>query len=256
MANTMRTVAIVQARMSSSRLPGKVLLPLAGRPVLAHVVGRISACVKVDQVVVATSTDPSDEPIIRWCRAENVSCHQGSLTDVLDRFLSAARHEGADAVVRITADCPAIDPTVVDAVIAGFWEGGYDYFGLGGGFPDGLDCEILSMDCLTRVAAQATRPSDREHVTPFVKRNPGQFKSGELRLFEGLAHHRWTLDQEEDLAFLTAVFDRLQRDDCLFSASEILKLLDAEPDLLSINAGIERNVGYRASVAAEEEHRV
>ena len=134
-----RVVAVVQARMTSRRLPGKVLTPLAGSPVLGLVVGRLRRATRIDEVVVATSTDPSDDPVAAWCAQPGIRCHRGSLDDVLDRFLGAARASGATHVVRITADCPLIDPDLVDRVIAQALAEDLDYCGLAGEFPDGLD---------------------------------------------------------------------------------------------------------------------
>lgn len=250
----MRMVCIVQARMSSTRLPGKVLLPLAGQQVLAHVVGRLRHCRMLEEVVVATSDDASDDVLHDWCRAHAVPVFRGSLEDVLDRFCQCARHHQADAVVRITADCPAIDPQLVDVVVQGFLAGSYDLYYLGGEFPDGLDCAVFSRAALERAWREAVLKSEREHVGPYVVNHPELFRIGALEKFKGLAHHRWTLDDPRDLAFLQAVFERLHQPGCVpFTTQDVLELLAREPALLTLNQGIVRNEGLLKSLAAERD---
>ena len=249
----MRTVCIVQARMSSTRLPGKVLLPLAGREVLAHVLDRLAFCNTLDEVVVATSSDASDDVLAQWCRARGVPVFRGSLQDVLDRYYQCAIENKATAVVRITADCPALDPTLVDDVVRGFHAGGYDLFYLGGEFPDGLDCQVFSFSALHRAWREAKLLSEREHVGPYVVNHPEWFRIGQLEKFKGLAHHRWTLDEPRDLAFLQSVFERLQRPDGRpFLTQDLLNLLEREHELLQINEGIVRNEGLIKSLAADK----
>ncbi len=248
----MRTVCIVQARMSSTRLPGKVLLPLAGREVLAHVLDRLAFCNTLDEVVVATSSDASDDVLAQWCRARGVPVFRGSLQDVLDRYYQCAIENKATAVVRITADCPALDPTLVDDVVRGFHAGGYDLFYLGGEFPDGLDCQVFSLSALERAWREAVLGSEREHVGPYIANHPEWFHLGSLEKFKGLAHYRWTLDEPRDLVFLQSLFARLQRPDGQpFLTQDILDLLEREPELLQTNKGIVRNEGLLKSVSAD-----
>lgn len=248
----MRIVCIIQARMGSTRLPGKVLLPLAGREVLAHVLDRLAVCETIDDVVVATSDQPSDDVLAQWCDHRGVPVFRGSLDDVLDRYYQCAVQARADAVVRITADCPALDSTIVDEVVRGFKAGNFDLFYLGGEFPDGLDCAVFSFSALERAWREATLKSEREHVGPYVVNHPEWFRLGNLKKFTGMAHHRWTLDEPRDLAFLQAVFERLQRTDGKpFLAGDIFDLLDREPELLSANRGIVRNEGLIKSIAAD-----
>lgn len=244
-------VAIVQARMSSRRLPGKVLTPLAGHPVLGLVVGRLRGARLIDDVVVATSTDSSDDPIADWCEESGTRCHRGSLDDVLDRFLGAARDTGATHVVRITADCPLIDWGLVDRLVAKTLADDLDYCALAGEFPDGLDCEIMTVGALEIAAHEAVLPSEREHVTPYLKRLDAPLHRGEVRPFTGLGHHRWTLDQPEDLRFLKALFARLGPDPFAITTDQILTTLEAEPFLMNLNAGIVRNEGYLRSLSQD-----
>ena len=248
----MKVISVIQARMGSTRLPGKVLMPLAGKPALEHVVTRIKACKAISVVIVATSTDQADDAIQAWCEKQDVSCYRGSLNDVLDRYYQAARNVQADVVVRITADCPAIDPTIVDEVIAGYLGGGYDYYGLSGEFPDGLDCTVFKFSALERAWCDARLTSEREHVGPYIENHPELFKNGGLKKFTGLSHHRWTLDEPRDYEFLQVVFSRLYREGSPFLASDVLSLLDKEPELLKINNDIIRNEGYLKSLIEDK----
>lgn len=248
----MKVVAIVQARMGSTRLPGKVLLPLAGKPVLEHVVTRLRRCHTFKTVVLATSTDPSDDPIVRWCHQNDVSYYRGSLNDVLDRYYQAATAYQADAIVRITADCPAIDPHVVDEVVVGFLAGDYDAFSLAGEFPDGLDCQVFSYAAIARAWREATLPSEREHVGPYIeKTHPELFKTGGMIIFHNQGHHRWTLDEPRDYLFLQQVFERLFKESHVFTSEDVLRLLASEPELMRLNSGIIRNEGYIKSLYNE-----
>lgn len=248
----MRVVAIVQARISSSRLLGKVLLPLAGKPALAHVIERLQACNNLHDIVLATSVGPEDDSIEKWCNANEVNCFRGNLNDVLDRYYQAATHYKADVIVRITADCPLIDPMIVDQVVEGFLAGDFDAFSLAGEFPDGLDCQVFAYSALEKAWREAKLPSEREHVGPYIeKSNPEQFKIGRLEKFFGLSHHRWTLDVSQDYEFLQVVFERLFKEGVLFGTSEILALLEREPDLMQINSEVIRNEGYLKSLQVE-----
>jgi len=169
----MKTVAIIQARMGSTRLPGKVLADLAGQPVLAWVVRAARAATGVDDVWVATSTAAADDAVVAWCKANGVPVHRGSEDDVLDRYVGAAKASGANVVVRLTADCPLLDPAVIAQTIRLRAMTGVAYASNVDPptWPDGLDCEVLTADTLVTAAAEATRASDREHVTPFVRNN-------------------------------------------------------------------------------------
>lgn len=248
MGQVVSMVAIVQARMSSSRLPGKVLLDLCGKPVLGHIVERLGFCRTINKVVVATSDHETDDPIEQFCFENSIRVFRGSLEDVLFRFVEAARSNAADNVLRITGDCPLIDPIVVDCVVAGFLSGKYDLYGLGGEFPDGLDCTVYSFDALQKAHHEATLVSDREHVGTYIERNPKLFRVGALEVFEGLGNYRWTLDEPEDYAFLKQIFEHLHPAGSLFLSHDVLRLLEAKPHLMNINAGIVRNAGYLKSL--------
>ncbi len=248
----MKVVAIIQARMTSSRLPGKVLMPLANKPVLAHIVERLSYCKMIEKIVVATTNEVSDDLVAEYCENNNIDCYRGSLDDVLDRYYQTAKIHHADPIVRITGDCPVIDPVVVDAVITGYLSGEYDFYGLGGEFPDGLDCAVFSFSAIERAWKEAKLQSEREHVGPYIENNPHLFRNGTLELFQGLAQQRWTLDELNDYELLSKIFNKLYRLDSPFLTHEILQFIQNNPELLAINAQIVRNEGYLKSLQEDE----
>jgi spore coat polysaccharide biosynthesis protein SpsF len=242
----MKVVAIIQARMGSSRLPGKVLMTLVDRPVIEWVYERASRIPGVNEVVVATTTSMSDDPLVRWCEAHDVPAYRGSEDDVLDRYVKCAREHGADAVVRITADCPLLDPSASGDVLRAFRDmQPCDYASntQPATFPNGLDTEVISREALQISGREARGALDREHVTPFVRRHPERFPSASVVCEQDMSEHRWTLDEPRDFAFLSAVAERLRLANVSGSMSEILDILAAEPDLCSLNAGIPRNAG-------------
>ncbi|HVN25593.1 MAG TPA: glycosyltransferase family protein [Syntrophorhabdales bacterium] len=244
--------AIVQARMGSTRLPGKILKPLAGKPALWHVVNRLKRAGSLKEVVVATTTSPEDDVVVSYCEEHGIKWFRGSENDVLDRYYQAAKEFGADPIVRITADCPVIDPQIVDEVVEGFFAGGYDVYAMGGEFPDGLDCECFSFAVIEDTWKYAVLPSEREHVGVYPGKHKEKYRVGSYTKFTGLAHHRWTLDEEADLHFLQELYERLDRPGSCFGTREILVLLDREPELMAINSGIIRNEGLLKSLTQDE----
>ena len=241
--------AFVQARLSSSRLPGKVLKLLAGKPVLKHVIDRVSQADFIDNVVVLTSTDPTDDAIEAFCQEAGYAYFRGDLDDVLGRFNSALLAFPCDHVVRVTGDCPLIDPHILDAIIIGHLAGQYDYYGLGGEFPDGLDCTVISRSAIEDAAQKAILLSDREHVGPFIERNEEKrFKTGALLLFYGMQDIRLTLDEPSDFQFLSHLFEAEASGKLQLEPHEVLHYLENNPRVKEINAGIERNEGLRTSL--------
>ncbi len=238
----MRTVAVVQARMGSTRLPGKVLADLDGRPLLALVLERAAAAPGLDAVAVATPDLARDDAIADFCAREDVACVRGSETDVLDRYHRAAAALDAAVVVRITADCPLIDPEVIGRLLDLRSRDELDYAGNATGalppgrnrFPDGLDCEAFTAAALDRAWREATDPADREHVTPFMGRNAG-LRRGVLEAERDYGNERWTVDHPSDLELVRVVVERLGR---RAGYREILSLLEREPQLRAINAAL------------------
>jgi len=240
----MKVVAIAQARMGSSRLPGKVLMTLLDRPVIQWVYERATRIPGVDEVVVATSATVTDDPLARWCEANGIALCRGSADDVLHRYLQCARRHHADAVVRVTADCPLLDPAVSGRVVAAFLDRqpcDYASNTQPPTFPDGLDTEVVSRHALEASAREAVEHADREHVTQYVRRHPERFRAESVVCERDRSSDRWTLDELADLVFLSAIAERLDRAGAAGSMSEILDILDAEPELRSLNAGIARN---------------
>ena len=240
----MRLLVVVQARMGSTRLPGKVLLPLAGAPLLARMLERLRAARTPFELAVATTGLAADEPIRALCRELDVPCIAGHPTDLLDRHRQAALSLGADAVAKIPSDCPLIDPRVVDRVL-GFYirnAGRYDYVGNlhPATYPDGNDVEVLPLSVLETAWREAGRPFEREHTTPFVWERPERFRLANVAWETGRdlsKSHRFTIDYPEDYDFLAAVYDALWAPDRpVFGLEEILALLAAQPDLYARNA--------------------
>jgi glutamate-1-semialdehyde 2,1-aminomutase/spore coat polysaccharide biosynthesis protein SpsF len=249
----MKTVAIIQARMGSTRLPGKALMMLAGMPVLAWVVRAAQSSRGVDDVWVATSTSKGDDEIVAWCEKNAIPVHRGSEDDVLERFAGAARASGAEVVVRLTADCPFLDPMIVAQTIRLRAVTDADYASNVDPptWPDGLDCEVVTAKALLTAVKEAKRPTDREHVTPFVRNNRARFASECLVApIPGLASERWTLDTREDFEFISKVAERLPGN-AAPSHLDVLLVLDREPKLREINRGIVRNAGWDKSIAVE-----
>lgn len=244
----MHTVAIIQARMSSSRLPGKVLLDLAGQPMLVRVVERVRRAKTVDDVIVATTTDPADDPIENCCRERGYACYRGSMFDVLDRFYGAARQMGADIIVRVTADCPVIDPDVIDHTVNAFHSAGADFAANRlpppgkRTWPIGLDTEVCSFAALERAWEEAQLPYEREHVMPYFYDVDGRFKVIVTDHDPDYGSQRWTVDTAEDLRLLSEIFSRFGGQDT-FSWLDVLHLIEKEPALAQINAGVRHKIG-------------
>ena len=221
------TIAIVQARMGSTRLPGKVLADLCGAPVLQRQLERVRRATSLDRVVVATSTDETDLPIVELCESLDVPCFRGDLNDVLARFLGAINEFNPEVVVRITADCPLISPSVIDSIVHSFFESDCDYLSntLDPTFPDGVDVEVVRVRALRALARLDTDIHEREHVTLGIYRRPEQFV---VRNFTGdpdLSNLRWTVDSPEDLELVRWVYTKLFYTNPKFDFAEILELL-------------------------------
>lgn len=236
----MKTIAIIQARMGSTRLPGKVLKHLAGDTVLGHVVRRVRLAKRLDGICIATTESPADEPIVAEAARLGVGCWRGSEQDVLDRYFGAAQASGADVIVRVTSDCPLFDGALLDEMLAAFPAiRGLDYLSnvQVRCYPRGLDAEIFTFAALTRAHREATRQHEREHVTPYFYQHPELFRVNTFLGTEDLSAHRWTLDTPEDWQFVEAVHAALGAD---FTTADVLKLLKAKPELAKLNAHVEQ----------------
>src|SRR5262245_53958404 len=247
----MNVLAILQARATSSRLPQKVLQPILGRPMLAHQLDRVRRARTLDALVVATSTDPSDDAIHALCRSENVDCFRGSLQDVLDRFYQAALPRRPGAIARLTGDCPLVDPALIDRVVEFFRAEPFDLAATAETYPDGLDVEVFRFDALADAWRRATAAPDREHVTLFVRRQPGRYRVGMYPSTNDLSHVRLTVDEPEDFELVRRIYEALYPRQPAFTTDDILELLTARPELAAINRGIRRNEGLERSLAGD-----
>jgi spore coat polysaccharide biosynthesis protein SpsF len=240
----MNVVTIIQSRMGSTRLPGKVLLDLAGEPMLTRIVNRVQRAETVNSIVIATTPSQADESILHLCTLKNWHCFRGSENDVLDRYYQAAKKHHADVIVRITADCPLIEPTVIDQVVQSFLEcqPEVDYASnilSPRTFPRGLDTEVFSFAALEKTWQQAMGdPGWREHVTSYIYSHPDQFHLRRFTSQVDYSHLRWTVDTPEDLAFVRNVYEYFRNDE--FSWRDVLSLLELHPEWLEINRHIEQ----------------
>jgi len=233
-----KIVAIIQAHIGSTRLPGKVLLDLAGEPMLARVVNRIQRAKTPEEVVVATTVNPADAAIVRLCGERGWPCFRGSEEDVLDRYYQAARRFGGDAVVRITSDCPLIDAGIVDRVVQKFLDRQpeVDYASNTlppRTFPRGLDVEVMSLTALERAWREDDSLAWREHVTPYIYRHPEEFKLHPVANDVDYSYMRWTVDTAEDLGFVRKIYEHFGND--RFSWRDVLRVLEEHPEWVEIN---------------------
>ena len=236
----MKSLIIVQARMTSTRLPGKVMLPLAGEPMLSRLVERLARVQRTDGIVIATTTNDTDDTIASLCTTLGVPCYRGSELDVLSRYAQAARLQGAETVVRITSDCPLIDPVLIDQVIATFADGDADYVSnmLPPTWPYGMAVEVFFANALYQADAEATLPAEREHVTPFIYRQPERYRLLNVASPVNLSHHRWTVDTPEDYQVVRQLFESLYPMQPEFDLAQILRQIEVHPDWQAINQHI------------------
>lgn len=242
----MTIIAIIQARTGSTRLPGKVLLDLQGKTVLEHVIDRVKMSRHINKIVVATTIRTEDLEIVKLCANIGTNVYCGSEDDVLDRYYQASRLFEADTIVRITSDCPLIDSNIIDEVISKYLSENADYSSntLNETYPDGLDAEVFSFDALRKAWKNANTTSDREHVTPYIKKNPDDFKLVSLEYRENLSEKRWTLDRQEDYEFIKEIYINLYCKNPLFAMKDILEFISNNPEIETINQHIARNEGY------------
>lgn len=246
----MNILCIIQARAGSTRLPRKVLHELEGKSVLEHVINRVKQSKTVTEVIVATTFSWDDIAIVKLCAEQGIRVFCGSEDDVLDRFYQAAKIVKPDHVVRITADCPLMDPAVIDLVIKQHLTCQADYTTNTNPetFPDGEDVEVFTFASLKKAWSDANLLSEREHVTPYIRKNPSLFKLANVKWSTDLSQKRWTLDNPVDFDFIKHIYQGLYKKNPLFSMQDVLDFLAAHPELEDINSGINRNEGYVKSL--------
>jgi spore coat polysaccharide biosynthesis protein SpsF len=237
----MKRVVIVQARMSSTRLPGKILADLLGKPMLARQLDRLQRCREFEELVIATTINTSDDPVVELARSAGVDCFRGDEHDVLGRYLGAAREVRADLVVRVTADCPLIDPEVADRVIRTAAAGGVDRCDYASNtltrtYPLGLDVEAFTMEVLERMAREARSDAAREHVTYYLHReHPERFVCREVKDVSDNSDLRWTVDTPDDLELIRRIYERARLDRDWVPYSQLLEIVRSDPALVRLN---------------------
>lgn len=240
----MTVVATIEARMTSSRLPGKVLLPALGEPMIQHLVRRLRAVPSIDEIVIATTTNVSDDPLCEFARRDGVRIHRGSEEDVMARVIGAASEAGADVVVQITGDCPLIDPDLVEQTIRMFFahKAAYASNSIIRSYPDGMDTQVFRLDSLCRSEQMTSDSLDREHVSRHLVKHPEIFPQVHLIAPPSLTWPELglTLDEESDYRLLKKIIETLGVADPLFGCAEVVRLLRANPDWVEINRAVVR----------------
>ncbi|MDX2001033.1 MAG: glycosyltransferase family protein [Chitinophagales bacterium] len=238
----MEILTVIQARTGSTRLPGKVMLPLVGKPLLVRMVERVKAAKLAGRVVVATTTMPQDDTVVELCGAEGWEVFRGHPENCLDRHYQAGVEYNADTVIKIPSDCPLIDPQVIDKVIAFYLDhtGEYDFVSNlhPATYPDGNDVEIMTMEALRIAWENASLEMEMQHTTPYIWERPQQFRLANVAWETGLDYsmsHRFTIDYQEDYDFIKAVYDELHPRNAMFGLQDILDLLEQRPDIYAIN---------------------
>lgn len=246
----MQVVCIVQARMGATRFPGKPLKKVLDRPLLSYLIERLHQSASLNDIVVATTTEPQDDMIALWCAQENVNCFRGSEENVLERYVLAGRAYHADVVVRVTGDCPLIDPVVVDTVVEFYLQHQFDYVSntIVRSYPRGLDVEVCSLDLLERVLKLAKKPEEKEHVTLYIYEHPEVFSIGSVVRSALESKDRWTVDTPEDFQLVSKIIEALYPKIPKFRMQEVLDHLDAHPKLRLINAHIAQKAVHNIQI--------
>jgi spore coat polysaccharide biosynthesis protein SpsF len=247
-------LAIIQARSSSSRFPEKVLKPILGRPMIFCEIDRVKKSKFINNFVVATSEASTDDGLVKLCRQHDIDTFRGDLFDVLDRYYQCAKTFQADNIVRLTGDCPIIDWTIIDEVIEKHIQEDNDYTSntLELSYPDGLDVEVIRFSALATAWKKAKLPSEREHVTPYIYRNPQWFKVGCLKNKKDYSKLRWTVDEPEDLVFINLIYELLYPKNECFLMDDVIKILEENPEINGINAKFQRNEGMKKSLEEDK----
>lgn len=239
-----KIVAIIQARFGSTRLPGKILKDLSGKPLLWHVVNRLSHSKLCNKIVIATTTEPEDDKVESYCVENNFPYYRGSSENVLSRYYEAAKVFGAEIIIRITSDCPLIDPDIIDKMLEQFLseKSNIDYMSnvFPRTFPRGLDTEIFTSEALEKSFNNAIKQNELEHVTPYIYQHPEIFKIKNFANDKDLSFHRWTVDTSEDYELIKSIYDKIYEPDKIFLLNDILELFDKQPELIKINQNIKQ----------------
>lgn len=244
MIETKKIVAIIQARMGSTRLPGKILKKVQGKTLLEIQVERLKQSTLIQQVIVATTTQAQDDVVVYLCKQLNIDFCRGSEEDVLSRYYEAAVQSNANVIVRLTSDCPLIDPMIVDEVIASYvkQQDVFDYVSntLERTYPRGLDVEVFSFEALEKASKEAILQRDREHVTAYFYSNPDLFQIAQVKGKQNYSNFRWTVDTPEDFDLIQRILNELYEDNKLFYMHDVVQLLSRYPEWTDINAHIEQ----------------
>lgn len=238
----MKVVAIIQARMGSTRLPGKIMKEVMGKPLLEYQIERVKRAKTIDEIIIATTTKKADDQIAEFCEQLSIPCYRGSEEDVLARYYEAATKYKADIIVRITSDCPVIDPEVIDRVVDKYLNGGYDYVSntIERTFPRGMDIEVFSYKSLEKAHKNAKKQSEREHVTPYLYLNDNNFKLGKFLGENDYSKYRLTVDTIEDFQVIKIIIQELYEKNKLFGMKDIIYFLSSNPEIVKINENIEQ----------------
>jgi len=261
-----KIAAIIQARMNSSRLPGKVLRKIENKPILYYVVNQTRSSKLIDDIIIATTINSQDNKIVNFCKEHHIKYFCGSEKDVLDRYYKCAKKFNCDYIVRITSDCPLIDPFIIDKIITKFLKNSYDYVsnniekGRDGiwknsecNFPQGMTVEVCTFSAIEKAWKKAKKPSEREHVFPYIQFNPKLFKAYNIKNRINLSHIRCTVDRNDDLRFVREICKRIKKKKVVH-IKDILKVLEKEPNLININNHIPFDEGYRISLLKDKKH--
>ena len=256
--------AIIQARMSSTRLPNKALLNIGDKPMLLHVVNQTMSSKFIDDVIIVTTTLQQDKKIEKFCEKNNLKCFRGSNNDLLDRYYKCAKKFSCNPIIRISSDCPFIDPRVIDQVISKFLKNSFDYVANNleksknnwknsiCNFPQGMVIEISTFDALEKAWLKAKKPSEREHVFPYIQFHPKLFKVSNVIHKKDLSFIRCTVDRKEDLKFVREIWKRKPKTKKILDIDDIHKIIQKEPLLVEINNKIEFDEGYKKSLKRDK----
>lgn len=246
-------LAIVQARMSSKRLPGKAMKKIIGKPMIGHLLARLSLSKRVNKIVLATSDLSENDELVRYVQQLGFDVYRGSEKDVLGRFYQAANQFHAKIIVRITGDCPLVDPQVCDKIVGVFEEGKFDYIKSGPTFAEGLDCEVFTFGALKKAWENAKLPSEREHVTLYFRNNDGMFKILELANQTDDRRYRFVVDEDVDLQVVTVIFEHFNKQgDSIFDSKDVKNFLDANTNIFKLNRNVVRNAGLIQSLKNDQ----